>query len=68
MTEENRTYRPDQVAKLFEVKRRTVYRWIQRGMLNAFYTPGGDPRVSHEEIQRFRRAQTRAQKSTKGHS
>ncbi len=39
-----------EVAARFRVKPRTVYRWIRDGRLNSIPTPGGQHRISGEEV------------------
>jgi len=47
-------YRPDQIAKYFNVNRSTVYGWIAEGKLNAVRL-GGTIRVSRQAIKEFQR-------------
>jgi len=42
-----------QVAKACQVSRAAVKKWIQRGKLQAYRTPGGHLRIALEEFQRF---------------
>lgn len=44
---------PQEVADLFRVSRRTVYRWVRAGKLVAMPTPGGHWRVSGEQVRRL---------------
>ncbi len=44
-----------QVALRFGVRRRTVYRWIRRGVLPAFRTPLGRLRIAEIEVDRFQK-------------
>ncbi len=41
------------IAELCNLDRTTIFRWIKRGKLNAWTTPGGHYRVSPEEFIRF---------------
>lgn len=42
-----------EVAKRFRVGQRTVYRWIEKGRLDAFQTPGGHWRVKGDSVMRL---------------
>lgn len=39
-----------EVAEKFRVGKRTVYRWIEKGRLDAFQTPGGHWRVKGASV------------------
>lgn len=41
------------VARLFDVKPKTVNRWVRDGRLIAFKTPGGGLRFRQSEVDRF---------------
>lgn len=43
----------DEVAKMFRVGQRTVYRWIAAQKLDAFQTPGGHWRIRGESVRRL---------------
>lgn len=45
-----------EVAQSFDVDVTTVRNWISLGLLNAFRLPGGQWRVSPEEVERIRRS------------
>jgi putative molybdopterin biosynthesis protein len=47
-------YRPDEIAQLFGVSRRTIYRLIHRRKLSAIKV-GRSVRVPHEELQRLKK-------------
>lgn len=42
-----------QVAKMLDVDRQTVIRWIESGDLEAWRTPGKHYRIAVVEVQRF---------------
>ena len=43
-----------EVADIFRVKRETVRMWVRRGRLHVVgKTPGGEPRISRKEVDRF---------------
>lgn len=46
-------YRPDEVADLFNISRRTVYRLINQRKLRAIKV-GGSVRIPEEEVQRLK--------------
>jgi len=46
--------KPLQVAKLFNVSREVVIKWISDGTLPAITTPGGHYRMSNEDIEKLR--------------
>ena len=48
-----------EVATLFRVGQRTVYRWIDSGRLEAFQTPGGHHRVRGDSVAKLFRSMTR---------
>ena len=48
-----------EVAELFRVGQRTVYRWIDSGRLAAFQTPGGHWRVRGDSVASLFRSMTR---------
>ena len=54
-----KSYRLDEVAKEFDVSRRTVERLIQRGELPSFKV-GDTRRVDAEEIDRFKKKEPTA--------
>jgi excisionase family DNA binding protein len=55
MFDDNRSYRPDEVADKMRVDARTIYRWIKRieRPLPAFRTPGGELRCIGKELNQF---------------
>jgi excisionase family DNA binding protein len=40
----------DEVADLFKVKPRTVYRWLKSGQMKGIKTPGGQHRIPAESV------------------
>jgi len=44
--------RVDEVARYFSVTKNTIYRWIKRGILEA-YNPGNTIRVKRESVEKF---------------
>ena len=46
-------FRADEVASLFGVTTKTVYRWIEEEKLKAEKTPGGQLRIWRSELQKF---------------
>ena len=47
-----------EVATYFRVGQRTVYRWIEKGRLTAFQTPGGHWRVRGDSVAELFRSMT----------
>jgi excisionase family DNA binding protein len=45
-----RYYRPDEIAKVFGVHRRTVWRWIKSGKLPTTTSPGGRTLINGEKM------------------
>lgn len=43
-------FRPDEIARFFEVSRRTVYRWIDEGKLRAVKIAGSTVRITREAL------------------
>jgi excisionase family DNA binding protein len=43
-------YTPAQVAHIFNVDPKTVYRWANAGKLKSFFTPGGHRRFPVEQF------------------
>ena len=55
MTETPAEWNVKQVAQLYQVTVRTVYRWIRQGRVRATRTPGGQIRVSVADgVERYR--------------
>ncbi|MED4204623.1 helix-turn-helix transcriptional regulator [Neobacillus mesonae] len=50
---EDKAYTPDEVAKVFQISKHTVYELIKRGELQAFKI-GNKMRIEHSEIERFK--------------
>jgi len=48
-----KAYTPDEVAKIFQISKHTVYELIKRGELQAFKV-GNKMRIEHEEIERYK--------------
>jgi excisionase family DNA binding protein len=48
-----RPYNPSQAARVLEVSRRTIYRWIESGKLMPVFHVG-HPRIPREQIQNIR--------------
>lgn len=49
----NEIFTTSEVAAKFRVGQRTVYRWIDKGRLDAFQTPGGHWRVRGDSVMRL---------------
>ncbi len=47
-------FRPDEVAKHFAVKVRTIYTWINTGRLNAEKIAGSTIRITRKAIEEIR--------------
>lgn len=50
---EKEKYRVDEVAKMFDVNRSTIYRWIEEGRLNAKKIGGSTIRILHNELEKI---------------
>ena len=48
-------YRPDEIAKHYEVKVKTVYGWIAEGKLAAEKICGGTIRIPRESIDKIKK-------------
>ena len=44
-------FRPKEVAEYLCLSKRTIYRWIEEGRLEAIKLPGGSIRVAREAIE-----------------
>jgi len=51
-------FTPKEVAEMFKVDTKTVYRWVKSGRLKAIVLPGGTLRITKEEIDRLLKRQT----------
>ena len=47
-------YRVAEIANYFDVTVRTVYLWIENGLLECEETPGGQKRVTRQSLDRCR--------------
>ena len=52
--------KPSEAAKLLRVDAKTVKRWLQKGKLTGFQTPGGHWRVSQESVHELQRGSARS--------
>jgi len=43
-------FRPDELARLFDVSRSTVYRWIEEGRLPSVKIAGSTVRIEREAV------------------
>ncbi|WP_059172177.1 helix-turn-helix transcriptional regulator [Bacillus sp. FJAT-27445] len=50
---ELKAYTPDEVARIFQISKHTVYEMIKRGELHAFKI-GNKMRIEHDEIERYK--------------
>ncbi|CRK81563.1 DNA-binding domain-containing protein [Neobacillus massiliamazoniensis] len=50
---DDKAYTPDEVAKIFQISKHTVYELIKRGELQAFKI-GNKMRIEHSELERFK--------------
>lgn len=50
---EGKAYTPDEVAKIFQISKHTVYELIKRGELQAFKV-GNKMRIEYEELERYK--------------
>lgn len=50
------TFKPRYVAALFQVDQATVGRWVASGKLKASQLPGGEYRISQDDLDEFIRA------------
>ena len=48
-------YRPDEVAKMFCVSVKTVYRWVDTGRLDAEKVAGKTIRIANDAINRVKK-------------
>jgi len=51
----NHSYTSGQAARLCGLGISTIKRWVKRGALNAYRTPGGDLRIRHDHLLDFMR-------------
>jgi len=49
----NEFLRPKEVARIFGVTIKTVYRWIHQKKIKTTMTPGGQFLIKREEVRRF---------------
>ncbi|WP_251550051.1 substrate-binding domain-containing protein [Neobacillus muris] len=65
---EEKAYTPDEVARIFQISKHTVYELIKRGELQAFKI-GNKMRIEHAELERFKEStKAPAKKHTTEHS
>jgi excisionase family DNA binding protein len=50
-----RTYTSGEAARICDLSLSTIKRWIKRGALRIYRTPGGDIRIPHEHLRDFMR-------------
>jgi len=51
-------FTPKEIAQMFKVDTKTVYRWIKSGKLKAVILSRGTLRITKEEIDRLLKTQT----------
>ena len=61
-----KTYTPDEIAKIFKISKNTVYELIKRGELNAFKI-GNKMRIEEREIARFKESGKTSRSSNTGY-
>jgi predicted site-specific integrase-resolvase len=52
LAEENKSYNLTQASKIIGVTRRTLYNYLERGLIEGFYK-NGMPRILKSEIKRY---------------
>lgn len=53
MTEKKTYYTPTEVARIFNVGRRSIYRWCESNTIGHIVLPGGHIRIPASEVARM---------------